>query len=227
MTEHRNDKHDAALEALYREAGDVEPDAGLDRIIRARADQAARAGRSPGRLPWLGGLITASVAIVAIAVVLQQSPPGEPVPGSPAPQASDEAEAFTAPSIGAGADLELSARRQRARSETQSDADTAQAEPPPSAARANDDRQVTEQHRAARLGDIVAERAFNASEPAPSASKEVTPDPDAILAGIDELIERNDIDHARELLEAFRREYPDHAVPEKTVNALELPERPR
>jgi hypothetical protein len=229
MTEHQNDKRDAGLDTLYREAGDVEPDAGLDRIIRARAEQAAHAGRSSSRFPWLGGLITASVAIVAIAVVLQQSPPREPMPGSPAPQAADEAEAFMAPSMGADTDLERSAKTQRTRSEmreTQFDADTAQAAPPPSAAPLNDRGQVTEEQRAARLADMVAEQASNAGEPAPSASEVIAEAPESILARIDELIERNEIQHARELLDAFRREYPGHSVPAGIRDALASSEDP-
>ena len=107
MTERRNDKdrdptvRASKLEALYSRAGDVEPDSGLDRIIRARADEATRGARSPGRIPWLGGLVTASVAVVAIALVLQQTPPGEPVPESLAPRDSAEVDAYMAPSMGA------------------------------------------------------------------------------------------------------------------------------
>ncbi|MEX0916285.1 MAG: hypothetical protein WDZ60_10350, partial [Wenzhouxiangellaceae bacterium] len=62
MNERSHDKQTRELQALYREAGDVEPETGLDRIVRARADQASRDRRPAGRLPWLGGLVTASVA---------------------------------------------------------------------------------------------------------------------------------------------------------------------
>jgi len=115
MTEQRNDRK---LATLYRQAGDVEPDAGLDRIIRARASEAVLTRRSSNRLPWLGGLVTASVAIVAIAVVLQQAPPGERLPESLAPQASDEPDAFMAPSMGAQSQQDVSADADRAAAES-------------------------------------------------------------------------------------------------------------
>lgn len=63
------------LDRLYSESGEVEPKAGLDRIVLARAEQALTEPRRRKRQPWLTGLATASVALVALAVVLQQSPP--------------------------------------------------------------------------------------------------------------------------------------------------------
>lgn len=115
MTEQRNDRK---LETLYREAGDVEPDAGLDRIIRARADEAAGRARSPSRIPWLGGLVTASVAIVAIAVVLQQTPPVRQPPEAFSPEESGEPKAFMAPSMGTQSPENVSADADRAAAES-------------------------------------------------------------------------------------------------------------
>lgn len=101
MTESRNDKTDKRLETLYQRDSDIEPDAGLDRIIRARAAESVHASRSSVRPAWLGGVVTAAVAIVAVTVVLQQTPPGDPAADSLIPQESAEPEAFMAPSMGA------------------------------------------------------------------------------------------------------------------------------
>jgi hypothetical protein len=62
------------LDRRYSESGDAEPAAGLDRMILARADQALGNARRARRRPMLAGLATASVALVALAVVLQQTP---------------------------------------------------------------------------------------------------------------------------------------------------------
>ena len=231
MTEQRNDKHDARLEALYREAGEAEPDAGLDRIIRARADEAVRVGRSANRLPWLGGLVTASVAIVAIAVVLQQTPPAE---RSPAIQGLPETEtpaAFMAPSVGADAALKSSDESHRARSEIRemqsAGADRLEASPPPSAARRARAQSLSDEQHAQRLGEVASEQALNVSEPAQSLSdetEETAHDPAPILARIEVLIANEEIQRARDLLEAFRHRYPDHVVPEKIREAVAAPE---
>jgi len=232
MTEQRNDKHDARLEALYREAGEAEPDAGLDRIIRARADEAVRVGRSANRLPWLGGLVTASVAIVAIAVVLQQTPPAE---RSPAIQGLPETEApaaFMAPSVGADAALKSSDESHRARSEIRemqsAGADRLEASPPPpSAARRARAQSLSDEQHAQRLGEVASEQALNVSEPAQSLSdetEEIAHDPAPILARIEVLIANEEIQRARDLLEAFRHRYPDHVVPEKIREAVAAPE---
>lgn len=237
MTEHSNDRKDKPLEALYRDAGDVEPDAGIDRIIRARAGEAADTRRSTNRLPWLGGLVTASVAIVAIAVVLQQTPPGPPP--AEAPEAADaealESRRFMAPSVGADATLESSAEAQRARREMrqmQSIAETAeeappQAEPRPSAA-ALDDRAnaVSEQDRPV----VISERRRaelpdkGVVEPAHSKSAEIDEDPAAILARIESLIDTGEHRRALELLDAFRKNHPDHPIAEDIEKELARPE---
>ncbi|MDT8437582.1 MAG: hypothetical protein RQ729_01075 [Wenzhouxiangellaceae bacterium] len=73
MNRNATDKPNPELDALYCEVGDVEPAPSSDRIIRARAAQAAADAR-PGKGAWLGGLATASVAIAVMAVVLQQAP---------------------------------------------------------------------------------------------------------------------------------------------------------
>lgn len=75
MTTRNNEHRERELESLYREAGDAEPSDGLDRIIRAHANQAAERTRRRRFAPWIGGLAAASVAIVAIALAIRQTPP--------------------------------------------------------------------------------------------------------------------------------------------------------
>lgn len=70
------------LDRLYSESGNAEPASGLDRMILARADQALGKARRAHRRPVLAGLATASVALVALVVVLQQAPPA-PEPAGP------------------------------------------------------------------------------------------------------------------------------------------------
>lgn len=236
MTEHQNDNKDSPrLEALYREAGDIEPDAGLERVIRARADEAVRLGRSASRRPWLGGLVTASVAIVAIAVVLQQTPPHEPgtesrsVPKTPSVTAGD-ADAFMSPSIGADATLEESTgaqrRARREIREMQSTSTSDLVEPPASPApsveqsRAGNRSPESVQAQAREQESVVANRNGIAAEPTQSESEEVADDSGAMLKRIKALIENDDIERARGLLETFMRKYPDQTVPEEIREAL-------
>lgn len=237
MTERRNKSdagnNDAKLEALYRQARDVEPDAGLDRMIRARAEEASGAGRSSNRLPWLGGLVTASVAIVAIAVVLQQAPPGER--SLNAPGVSDDIPekesggAFMSPSLGADAALDESPRKtQRARREVrqmQSAVEAQKTAPAPSSAALSDRAQsISRTPREAQASEPVAEQPSDVAESEPDASAQFAEDPDAILAHIRILIERGDLERARVLVEHFRREYPHVTVPEEIEVALARPD---
>jgi hypothetical protein len=114
VNQSKRDMQDAELEALYQQAGDVESEASLDRIIHARAEQARREQASPKRLPWLGGLVTASVVVVAIAVVLQQPPPRGSEPETIGPTELREPEAFMAPSAAAPSDQQESRAADRA-----------------------------------------------------------------------------------------------------------------
>lgn len=244
MNERRDDKHRDNgndrrvddLEALYRQTPDVAPDAGLDRIIRARADEAARTSRSSRRVPWLGGLVTASVAIVAIAVVMQQAPPGSPVNDTFAPEQDTESGAFESrsimsPSVGADATLESSSAQTRGLRreirQMQSASDMPAGAPPPQvparpSAAAPDDRSgfTAEESRAERLDDIVAEQAAKVAEPARSEAVELEEDADAVLARIEALVGQGEIQRAAELLDAFKRSFPEHAVPEALETAL-------
>ncbi|MFP4275869.1 MAG: hypothetical protein ACLFQ2_00450 [Wenzhouxiangella sp.] len=66
------------LQALYRQQAEAEPDSGLDRLIRARAEQALATSRRRGPAPWIAGLATAGALVLAIGIVVLQAPPPAP-----------------------------------------------------------------------------------------------------------------------------------------------------
>jgi len=76
------------LEALYRDHSDIEPDPGLDRMIRARAEQSLEAPRRHRPTPWIAGLATAGALALAVGISLQQAPSPVPEMGRSAPPAS-------------------------------------------------------------------------------------------------------------------------------------------
>lgn len=81
------------LEALYRAHGEAEPDSGLDRIIRARAEQALESSQRRRPRPWITGLATAGALFLAVGIIVQQAPPPtapETAPSTPA--AAEESE---------------------------------------------------------------------------------------------------------------------------------------
>ncbi|MGB0513707.1 MAG: hypothetical protein ACPGJE_02565 [Wenzhouxiangellaceae bacterium] len=97
---HSNSDHDVqrpGLEQQYREQRGDGPPPELDRVVLARAHRAlahargidrGRLGRRASRGAWLTGVTTASVALLALAVVLQQAAP---------PTANPESEALFSP----------------------------------------------------------------------------------------------------------------------------------
>lgn len=223
MIDRKQDMPDAELEALYREAGDVEPRPGLDRMIRARAEEASRNRHVSRRLPWLGGLATASVAIVAIAVVMQQTPPGESTSEAIGPTELREPKAFMAPSVGAPAEQEKSGQAGRARAESRT--------PQPSASARSDtdgtrrdavpvpDAETQADH--AQTDRIYGEQADIMTAPNRAVPAKIADDPDAMLAEIRELLDAGKTGQAHEWLERLRSTHPDHVVPEDIEQALE------
>jgi hypothetical protein len=215
----RNDEHrERELESLYREAGDAEPSDGLDRIIRARADQAAERTRRRRFAPWVGGLTTASVAIIAVTLGFLQKPNGasehrvpaeaqtpalesaEPAGRSPDRTALQKSE--TAP---AGAPQQGAALRER-----RSVRDTEAVEIAPSADFAGD--------RAAPAND--ADEALPPLEPS-AASNDI----EAMLARIRALLESGETERARAWAERLVETHPDYKLPEELRSRL-TPEAP-
>ena len=236
MNERRSDKMENRLESLYSQAGDVEPDAGLDRIIHARADESVRINRSPIKLPWLGGLVTASVAVVALAVVLQQAPPDDPITESLVPQESGEPEAFMAPSLGVqsqlqdSTDAQLGARERRTGAESRVASDRATDRKAKPEVVTEFRRQIAEEQpeAAARAplpasDDSTLERVtvtgsrINDAEDAPFESR------NALVARLRELIEDQRMDQARRLRDQAVELDPELDLPEDIKAALDRP----
>ena len=226
MNQRKRDMHDPELEALYRQAGDVEPEAGLDRIVRARAEQARREQASPKRLPWLGGLVTASVAVVAIAVVLQQPPPGESGPETIGPTELREPEAFMAPSIAAPAEREESRaadRAGKANGNLQSVASPQARLAPTHAPTAPESEAETRQNRS-QLARDTEQQAGIAVEQYRVISADIADDPDRMLTEIRNLLANGETGQARELLTRLRANHSDYTVPEEIEEALAQPD---
>ncbi len=93
MSEQRKRAPGAELEAQYRAHGQAEPDAGLDRMIRARADQALARSRPRRPAPWIAGLASAGALVLAVGLIVQQTPPAPDMAPTapPAPGVSDDA----------------------------------------------------------------------------------------------------------------------------------------
>jgi len=77
MSSHADQDH---LDRLYQDQPPIEPPAGLDRMIRAQAEQAVEQDRAIKSLPWTGGVATAAVLVLAVAVVIQVPEPAPEVP---------------------------------------------------------------------------------------------------------------------------------------------------
>lgn len=229
MTESSRHRSDRELERLYRDGGDVEPDAGIDRMIRARADLATKQRTRSPRAPWIGGLVTASVAVVAIAVVLQQSPPAGRVPEAPAPVApAAERAATDQQSVGepgaAGDDLRTVAPARR-EAEAGLRANESFATQRSSA---GDERTETSDRARAEVADesprgaMAPERSEAVEDTIEESVDRSIPGPIAAeLVAIRKLIEGGEIERARARLESFRNQHPDITVPADLVAALE------
>lgn len=200
MTHQPHNPDAKELEALYRSGRDIEPEPGLDRIIRARAEQAARQGKPQRPARWLGGLATAAALVLAIGVALQQSPPehaeleealqtSAPAPARRAERAEEPAPALQREMLSDRAgqsesDAAVTASRQRA--------------PSPAAS-------------------------FRAEE-APALEVLAEPEPDAWLGRIERLIEHDHLHEAREQLDQFRNQFPETEIPQSINQALAEPE---
>ncbi|MCA1778024.1 MAG: hypothetical protein LC637_01190 [Xanthomonadaceae bacterium] len=228
MIQTKNDRSRRELEALYREAGDIDPEAGLDRTIRARAAEASGKARTPRRLPWLGGLAAASVALVSIAVVLQQSPPGQPAHKPATPLERRAPEALMVPSLGAQSGdqsaMDSSGKSSQTRQTRPHTPTPAQSFAAPSGtphSEAKDDAEM--QLQRSRHEHFLAEQPGVIAEPArkiPRIATDVGEDPESMLKLIQAMIERDEIQRAREQFERFRRQFPEHPIPENIDQIL-------
>ena len=205
MSPNEREKTTSELADLYTRHGeqdDIEPEAGLDRLIRARAEAAVEDSRSRRALPWIGGLATASVAIVAIAVVLQQSPTGERAESDVAIDAFSRQATESNDSVEPAAQAPLAEISRRARSAEQ---DLAGSPPVGFSERKSlaADRSLPE----------LTEAAEDRTDADPAEALAVD-NPERWLASIRQLVERGDIDKARRQLDRLQRAYPDFPLPE-------------
>ena len=76
----KNDKSKQALEELYANQASIEPRSDLDRMIRARAEQAVRHEVRAKPIGWMSGFATAAVLVVVVAVVIQTPQPEPDLP---------------------------------------------------------------------------------------------------------------------------------------------------
>jgi hypothetical protein len=210
----RNDEHrERELESLYREAGDAEPSDGLDRIIRARADQAAERTRRRRFAPWIGGLATASVAIVAVTLAIRQTPldplSERLVPGEPTTADDTRPGESGGPSTGNAP----AARRQTA--------------PPPAApARSAALREggADVDTEGGRSSEFAAE-APNTTAPSEPSSPDDAAAPTAtakeMLAAIEAALARGETAQARAWARRLAERHPDHPLPEEVRSLLD------
>lgn len=195
MNANDRDNSKSELEAIYRADRDVEPDPGLDRMIRARAEQASRNRRIWRPPVWVGGLATASVMIAVVTVVMQQpdapsaSREAAPTMIESAVEPSAEAENFASPSPSSPQPAARSAAEPA--TEAAAGADRLRARP------------MADQQRASEL-----------RETGPS-------DPARALEAIRDALAAGRIESARERLQEFRARFPGHELPEDLARRLE------
>jgi len=207
MNHNATDNPNRELDELYREAGDVQPDPGIDRMIRARAEQAAERSQ-PRRTMWLGGLATASVAAVVLALTLRQAPgPESATPQTPSPDADSEAsfgdhsrrmESRSARAAAPDIDSEFA----RLRPGEQADAIEAEPNDPP----VDPDRTVAAR---ARVGEADLE-----------ATQKEAFSPDALSDRLRRMIRAGQLDQARQLYREAAQLDPGLELPEDIGQAL-------
>jgi len=123
MPDNKDPSNISGIEALYRAHGDAEPDAGLDRIVRAKAEQALQTSKQRRPAPWIAGLATAGVLVLTVGVILQQTAPPTPeaAPSTVSAPASKEAATSALRSAPMGAPAAQPQASARARPEVSAD----------------------------------------------------------------------------------------------------------
>jgi len=221
MTTEPGDNGQDQLESLYREAGDVEPDSGIDRSIRARARVASGKTSRPGLGPWVGGLATASIALTVITLAIRQPPPE---PTAPVPQAQQQRAEAAAPDAAFSDAAGRSAAPEPAVA-PQSDL----APPSPVAPAASADREQSADARERRQTRARRERPSRATagesvRQAPTVVRETAAEPDldpqASIERLRELVASGKLEQARALDARLKRAHPELKLPEPLRKAL-------
>lgn len=225
------DAQKAKLDALYRNQEAIEPPSGLDRIIRARAEQALQDDSKARPLPWMGGLATAAVLVLAVAVVIQVP---EPAPDLPVPETTTSQRDVTilqkepppqrpAPAQAPAAldRAELVGSRARSAENTAAFSEQSVAESESSA------RQLMSRSAADRTND-AAEAAGLKLQSAPvveaeDIADEAADDTVSAWTKLEEAIGEGDAELARTLLERLRDQFPeDERLDEYQAQILEI-----
>jgi hypothetical protein len=100
------------LEKLYQEQSDIEPDGGLDRLIRAQAEHAVQAQGHRRPAPWTAGAATAAALVLSVGVVIHQTDAPQVQPAlmeAPTPEAGEAQSLGSAPMTARSAEIQADA----------------------------------------------------------------------------------------------------------------------
>ncbi len=183
------------LEALYRTGRDAEPEPGLDRIIRARAEQATKSVGLTQPTRWLGGVATAAALVLVIGVTLQQREP----------ETVRFEEAFQAPAPAAMRRQEPAAALAPTAERPMSSDSSGYSEPAEAVAEAR-------QRSRAPAASVDIEDGMGQLEPA------------RWLDQIQRLVKQGRLEEAREQLEQFQNQFPETDIPDTIDRPLAEPE---
>lgn len=213
------------LETLYRRAADAEPDPGIDRMIRARAAAHPVSGHRRV-LVWGGGLAAAACLVLAVGIGLQVGPPAPQAPPTP----SMEMDVALPPESGARQEDAFKAGDKAAAEEDSRELSGAsvtgsrvrrepqlEAEPEPQAEARVEPRDFVTPS-SSRDDRARSRERQTAAPPKPAALRSVPEQiellpPGPWLERIRELVAAGKTETAREMLEAFRKQYPDETIP--------------
>lgn len=229
------------LEALYREHGEAEPDAGIDWRIRAQAHREARRSSLPRPAHWLGGAALAASLFVVVSVVTQMEPPLPEFPETSRPQTEPAASRDpAAPAADRESRAPAEAARQRsAPAMRDRAADDAFTPAPPAASLLAEPAAEAEKSSGRLLEEgkdrtldrleqarvpLDPELGFSEAKALPESSS--VEEIDRRLWLIEQFITLGDAERARLEVEAFRERYPDHDIPRSLLRALEALESP-
>lgn len=218
MTDSRQENRDnEALESLYRQAADAEPDGRIDDLVLEKARRAAsrprpRRLRHPGA--WGVGIAAAASLVLAVGLFLQQGGPPEPQSMEQfrvkeGLQDADTKSEPTAPAMKSTPQAGESAGIRESEALQRDDAGAARA----------GQRAETEnaEEMDSGVNEIGAERDLATPLPADE-GRESTPE--AWLERIHQLVNSGRLDEARHQIRRFREAHPSAEVPVEIREAL-------
>jgi hypothetical protein len=237
-TERHHDIDEERLARLYCEQGDIEPGPGVDQRIRSNARDQVRPGSLPRPAHWLGGVAVAASLFVVVSVVINIEPPEAELPAGELNRSSRSGEAGEADRAGTSDFVPASRPRVEKRARPEPAMDQAMpvlSAPPPEPTMerrlrdsAADDAERTAREQFEALGEsrsVEADKA-RAREALQSAGETELLEEEAggaqgALWLIDRLISAGNAQGARAEVEAFRRQYPERAIPPALLDRLE------